>query len=127
MRICRPDTKTVLGSTRLPLEAEPDSKFADHLIDASSSASAPVHLRTRAAINLFFLKIGDNGLLALPISNRYLALAGVLAATIIQALSARSCGTKPKKTDLKSPAAATCNRASHRTRAGNRKRDASSP
>ena len=77
---CGPDTKMVLGDARLTLEAEPDSKFDYLLIDAFSSDSIPVHLMTREAINLFFSKIGDNGLLAMHISNRYLELASVLAA-----------------------------------------------
>lgn len=77
---CGPDTKMVLGDARLTLEAEPDSKFDYLLIDAFSSDSIPVHLMTREAIDLFFSKIGENGLLAMHISNRYLELASVLAA-----------------------------------------------
>nr|WP_319385908.1 fused MFS/spermidine synthase [uncultured Roseibium sp.] len=77
---CGPNTKMVLGDARLTLDAEPDGKFDYLLIDAFSSDSIPVHLMTREAINLFFSKIGQNGLLAMHISNRYLELASVLAA-----------------------------------------------
>ncbi|MEL7529412.1 MAG: fused MFS/spermidine synthase, partial [Pseudomonadota bacterium] len=77
---CGPDTKMVLGDARLTLNAERDGKFDYLLIDAFSSDSIPVHLMTREAIRLFFSKVGENGLLAMHISNRYLELASVLAA-----------------------------------------------
>lgn len=77
---CGPQAKMVLGDARLTLEAEPDGKFDYLLIDAFSSDSIPVHLMTREAIDLFFSKLSENGLLALHISNRYLELASVLAA-----------------------------------------------
>lgn len=75
---CAPDSQTVLGDARLSLAREPDKRFDLLVIDAFSSDSIPVHLITREAIDLYFRKLDDEGLLLIHISNRYVDLEPVL-------------------------------------------------
>jgi hypothetical protein len=49
------------------------------VVDAFSSDSIPTHLLTQEAIKLYFDKIKPDGILALHITNRHLALKKVLA------------------------------------------------
>jgi hypothetical protein len=49
-------------------------------MDAFSSDSIPVHLITREAIDLYFRKLDNEGLLLIHISNRYVDLEPVLGA-----------------------------------------------
>jgi hypothetical protein len=75
---CAPDSQTVLGDARLSLAREPDSRFDLLVIDAFSSDSIPVHLITREAIDLYFRKLDNDGVLLIHISNRYVDLEPVL-------------------------------------------------
>jgi len=75
---CAPDSQTVLGDARLSLAREPDGQFDLLVIDAFSSDSIPVHLITREAIDLYFRKLDNEGLLLIHISNRYVDLEPVL-------------------------------------------------
>jgi len=75
---CAPDSQTVLGDARLSLAREPDKRFDLLVMDAFSSDSVPVHLITREAMDLYFRKLGDEGLLLIQISNRYVDLEPVL-------------------------------------------------
>jgi spermidine synthase len=75
---CKADWNVVLGDARLSLVDEPDQRFDVLLIDAFSSDAIPVHLLTKEAIQLYFDKLADYGLLAIHISNRHLNLAVVL-------------------------------------------------
>ncbi len=72
--------QVVLGDARLQLGAAPDRGYDLLILDAFSSDSVPVHLLTREAVALYLSKLGDDGLLAFNISNRYLNLEPVLAA-----------------------------------------------
>ena len=76
---CAPDSQTVLGDARLSLAREPDKRFDLLIMDAFSSDSVPVHLITREAIDLYFRKLDNDGLLLIHISNRYVDLEPVLA------------------------------------------------
>lgn len=76
---CNPKVRMAVGDARLSLEKEPDQKFDLYVIDAFSSDSIPTHLLTREAIELYFKKLKPNGILALHITNRHLALKKVLA------------------------------------------------
>jgi hypothetical protein len=76
---CNPKMRMVPGDARLSLEKEPDHKFDLFVIDAFSSDSIPTHLLTQEAIKLYFDKIKTDGILALHITNRHLALKNVLA------------------------------------------------
>lgn len=76
---CNPKTRMVVGDARLSLEKEPDQKFDLYIVDAFSSDSIPIHLLTQEAIGLYFKKLKPNGILALHITNRHLALKKVLS------------------------------------------------
>ncbi|WP_024299374.1 fused MFS/spermidine synthase [Methylomicrobium lacus] len=76
---CNPKVAMRVGDARLSLEKEPDQKFDLYVIDAFSSDSIPTHLLTQEAIQLYFQKLKPNGILALHITNRHLALKKVLA------------------------------------------------
>ncbi|MCG6900517.1 MAG: fused MFS/spermidine synthase [Gammaproteobacteria bacterium] len=95
---CAPDARIVLGDARLALVREPDRKFDILIIDAFSSDSIPIHLLTREAIDLYFRKLENDGLLLVHISNQYLDLEPVLANLSQQAqLAARIQFFSPKK------------------------------
>lgn len=76
---CNPKLAMKIGDARLSLEKEPDHKFDLFVVDAFSSDSIPTHLLTQEAIKLYFDKIKPDGILALHITNRHLALKNVLA------------------------------------------------
>lgn len=76
---CNPKIRMVVGDARLSLEKEPDHKFDLYIVDAFSSDSIPTHLLTQEAIKLYFDKIKPDGILALHITNRHLALKKVLS------------------------------------------------
>lgn len=76
---CNPKVNMVVGDARLSLEKEPDQKFDLYIVDAFSSDSIPIHLLTQEAIRLYFKKLKPNGILALHITNRHLALKKVLS------------------------------------------------
>ena len=73
-----------LGDARLSLEEEhrQGSPLFDLLVlDAFSDDAIPVHLLTKEALELYLDRTKINGVIALHISNRYLDLAPVIAAT----------------------------------------------
>lgn len=76
---CNSKIRMVVGDARLSLEKEPDHKFDLYIVDAFSSDSIPTHLLTQEAIKLYFDKIKPDGILALHITNRHLALKKVLS------------------------------------------------
>jgi len=79
---CQPSADVVLGDARLMLSREPDGAFDLLLIDAFTSDAIPVHLMTAEALQLYADKIAPDGVVLLHISNRYLDLEGVIAATL---------------------------------------------
>jgi hypothetical protein len=70
----------VLGDARLRLRAAPDHGYGLIVLDAFSSDAIPTHLLTREALRLYVDKLSDGGAIAFHISNKYIDLAGVLAA-----------------------------------------------
>lgn len=80
---CQPSPPDIaLGDARLTLSREPDGSFDLLLIDAFTSDAVPVHLMTAEALQLYADKIAPDGIALLHISNRYLDLEGVIAATL---------------------------------------------
>jgi hypothetical protein len=77
---CAPDTDVVLGDARLTL-AEENGTFDLIVLDAFSSDVVPVHLLTTEALGIYLDKLTQGGTIALHISNRYLELASVVAAS----------------------------------------------
>ena len=64
----------VEGDARLRLHEAKDHGFALLVLDAFSSDAIPAHLLTREAVALYLEKLGEHGILAAHISNRYLDL-----------------------------------------------------
>ncbi len=75
-------TEVVLGDARLSLEAEPAQAYDLLAVDAFSSDSIPVHLLTREAFALYFRHLKPGGVLAVHVSNKYLALQPVVRAAV---------------------------------------------
>jgi len=71
----------VLGDARLSLERESPQAFDILAVDAFSGDSIPVHLLTRQAFDLYLRQLKPGGVLAVHISNKYLDLQPVVAAT----------------------------------------------
>lgn len=69
-----------IGDARLTLSRSPDDAFDFIVVDAFSSDAIPIHLLTTEAIELYFRKIRENGVLVLHISNRHLDLEPVVQA-----------------------------------------------
>ena len=79
LRDGRADVRIVLGDARLTLSrARPGYGLV--VLDAFSSDSIPVHLLTVEGLRMAASKLSPGGVLAVHISNRYLALEPVLAA-----------------------------------------------
>jgi hypothetical protein len=79
---CQPNADIVLGDARLTFAKEPGESYDLLIVDAFSSDAVPVHLLTAEAIRLYASKLKPDGAGVLHISNRYLDLEQVLAATI---------------------------------------------
>lgn len=67
-----------LGDARLKLKDASDHSYNLIVVDAFSSDAIPVHLITKEAIQLYFEKLREDGVLAVHISNRHLSLGPVL-------------------------------------------------
>ncbi|MFT3734306.1 MAG: fused MFS/spermidine synthase [Rhodocyclaceae bacterium] len=70
----------VLGDARLALEREPAQAFDVLAVDAFSGDAIPVHLITREALDVYLRHLRPGGIVAFHVTNRYLALAPVVAA-----------------------------------------------
>jgi hypothetical protein len=76
---CEAETQIVMGDARLRLAEAKDGSYGLIVVDAFSSDAIPIHLITREALQLYFQKLDEHGVLAIHISNRYLDLQPVLA------------------------------------------------
>jgi hypothetical protein len=94
----------VLGDGRLALATEADGLFDVIILDAFSSDSAPTHLLTGEAFDIYLRKLKPHGFLVFNTSNRHIDLAAVVVAV------ARSRGLDVRVT--LPPTAATPNRQS---------------
>lgn len=89
---CRGQVKLILGDARLMMEKAPPHHYGIIILDAFSSDAIPVHLLTQEAVNLYFSKLKQDGVLLVHISNRYVDLAPVLASlTNAKGYAARVC------------------------------------
>jgi hypothetical protein len=70
--------REVIGDGRLRLKEAAPNYYSLITIDAFSSDAVPQHLLTLEAIELYFSKLTDEGILAFHISNRHLNLSRVL-------------------------------------------------
>lgn len=71
-----------IGDGRLSLNAEPHSRYDLLVVDAFSSDSVPAHLLTVEAVRLYFRHLKPGGIVLFHISNRHLALAAPVTATV---------------------------------------------
>jgi SAM-dependent methyltransferase len=69
----------VPGDARLSLERESARHFDLLALDAFSGDSIPIHLLTREAFELYWRHLKPDGVLAVHVSNKYLALSPVIA------------------------------------------------
>jgi len=79
-----PDVRARVELSDAAIEHLPfaDDSFDLIIVDAFSSDAVPVHLMTAEALNLFLSKVKPTGVVVLHVSNRYLDLDGVAAATL---------------------------------------------
>lgn len=78
---CLPDARIVIGDARLTIDKEPAASADVLVVDAFSSDSVPMHLLTREAFEGYGRYLQHDGLLLVHISNRYLDLEPVIAAS----------------------------------------------
>ncbi len=77
----RAPVRVVVDDGRLAVGREPPATFAVIVLDAFSSDAIPVHLLTTEALRLYMRALRPGGVLLMNVSNRYLDLASVVAAT----------------------------------------------
>ncbi len=76
----RARTEMVLGDARLSLDREDSQGFDVLIADAFSGDAVPIHLLTREAFATYFRHLKPDGVLAIHVTNRFLALAPVVKA-----------------------------------------------
>lgn len=77
---CLPDVPIIIGDARLRLAQAPAGGLDLLALDAFSSDAVPMHLLTREALATYGRALSANGLLLVHISNRFMALAPIVAA-----------------------------------------------
>jgi hypothetical protein len=75
---CPGSFDVVLGDARISLAGSPERRYDLIMLDAFSSDAIPVHLLTKEAVELYQARLGDGGVLAFHISNRFVDLEPVL-------------------------------------------------
>lgn len=73
--------RVVTGDARLELEKAEGTSYDLLILDAFNSGAVPVHLLTREALELYLRRLNPGGVLLLHVSNRYLDLRPMLAAS----------------------------------------------
>lgn len=73
--------RVVTGDARLSLERDPGARYDALILDAFNSGAVPVHLLTTEALRLYLDRLPPDGVLLLHVSNRYLDLRPMLAAS----------------------------------------------
>jgi hypothetical protein len=81
MSRCLPGNEVVVGDARLTLRSEPEGRMDLLIVDAFSSDAIPAHLLTREAMEMYFGKVVEGGLVAIHVTNRHLDLGPSIAAT----------------------------------------------
>lgn len=75
---CKGKCEIALGDARLSLEREQPQNFDVLVVDAFSGDSIPVHLLTKESFELYQRHLKPDGILAVHVSNKHLALAPVV-------------------------------------------------
>lgn len=73
--------RVVIGDGRLSLERADGAAYDALILDAFSSGAVPVHLLTTDAVESYLKRLKPGGVILFHVSNRYLDLRPVLAAT----------------------------------------------
>ncbi len=81
LKNCLPDAQVVMGDARLSLTDQATGSLDLLTLDAFSSDAVPMHLMTKEAFATYGRVLDKRGLLLVHVSNRYLDLAPVVAAT----------------------------------------------
>lgn len=81
LKDCPATTRVITGDARLSLEHAPRASYDLLILDAFNSGAVPVHLLTVEALRLYLDRLPPDGLLLLHVSNRYLDLRPMLAAS----------------------------------------------
>ncbi len=91
-------TDVVIGDARLSLAAQAPQHFNVIVVDAFSGDAIPVHLLTREALALYRRHLQPDGVIAFHVSNQYIDLEPVVAATAanagLRAMSVHSHGNE---------------------------------
>ena len=77
---CLPQVPIIIGDARLRIAQEPANALDLLALDAFSSDAVPMHLLTREAFATYGRVLGPRGLLLVHVSNRFMALAPIVAA-----------------------------------------------
>jgi len=76
------DVEVLMGDARLVLERQlaqgKNQNFDVFILDAFSSDSIPLHLLTKEALDIYWRHLGEDGVLALHVSNRFLDIKPVV-------------------------------------------------
>jgi SAM-dependent methyltransferase len=81
LRLSAASVRIVVGDGRLSLERADDASYDALILDAFSSGAIPIHLLTKDAFEIYLRRLKPGGVILLHVSNRYLDLRPVLAAT----------------------------------------------
>lgn len=81
LRLSAAAIRVVTGDGRLSLEQAEGAAYDSIILDAFSSGVIPIHLLTTEAFAVYLRRLKPNGVILLHVSNRYLDLRPVLAAT----------------------------------------------
>ncbi|MBC6444769.1 MAG: fused MFS/spermidine synthase [Alphaproteobacteria bacterium GM202ARS2] len=76
---CAPNARIVIGDARINISKEKNKQYDFLFVDAFSSDAIPVHLMTTEAIDEYFKKMKDDGIIMFHTSNRFVELALPLA------------------------------------------------
>jgi len=79
LRQCAPQAQIAVGDARIRLTETAPASLDLLALDAFSSDAVPMHLMTTEAFGTYARALAPNGLLLVHISNRFLALAPVVA------------------------------------------------
>lgn len=81
LRLSAANIRVVTGDGRLSLERAEGVAYDALILDAFSSGAVPIHLLTKDAFAVYLRRLKPDGVILLHVSNRYLDLRPVLAAT----------------------------------------------
>jgi spermidine synthase len=77
---CAPTATFIVADGRRALQSMENARYDLIVLDAFSSDAIPAHLLTREAFAMYLQRLAPGGIIAVHVSNRYLALEPVVAA-----------------------------------------------